>query len=155
MSRIRTCLQISWVAIFVCVFVTVLAAHSQRQTSQNQAAQDKSAQSQNPPQTAPAIPKIDGGIGACTADFTVHDGENKPIYDAQISVELRYGFLNKRKTDLQIGTDSNGKAKFTGLPNFPKKPLEFTIKTGTVSKTVIDDPNDKCNATFDVVFAVR
>jgi hypothetical protein len=138
MSRIRTSLQIFWVAIFVCVFVATLAA-----------------QSQNPPQAAPAIPKIDGGIGACTANFTVLDGDKKPIYDAQISVELRYGFLNKRKTDLQIGTDSNGKANFTGLPNFPKKPLEFHIKTGTVSKMVTDDPSTKCDATFDVVFSVR
>lgn len=155
MSRIRTSLRISWTAIFVCIFVTALSAHSQNSQSQNQPAQDKSAQSQNPPQTTPPSNKIDGAIGACTADFTVHDGENKPIYNAKISVELRYGFLNKRKTDLQIGTDSNGKAQFTGLPNFPKKPLEFTIKTGTVSKTVTDDPNNKCNATFDVVFAVR
>lgn len=155
MSRIRTSLQISWVAIFVCVFSTGLAAYSRGQTSSHQAAQDKSAASQNPPQTAPAIPKIDGGVGACTADFTVRDGQNKPIYSAQISVELRYGFLNKRRYDLQIGTDGNGKADFTGLPNFPKKPLEFTVKSGTVSKTVTDDPSEKCNATFDVVFAVR
>lgn len=143
MSRIRTSLQISWVAIFVCVFVTVLCAQTQNPPA-----------SQNQTQNA-HVQSIDGGIGACTADFTVRDGQNKPIYNAQISVELRYGFLNKRKTDLQIGTDSNGKAKFTGLPNFPKKPLEFTIKTGTVSKSVTDDPNEKCNATFDVVFAVR
>lgn len=151
MSRICTSMQISCVAIFACIFVTAaFGANSQNQAaSQNQTAQNA------PAQTTPAVPKIDGGIGACTADFTVRDGENKPIYDAQISVELRYGFLNKRKTDLQIGTDSNGKAKFTGLPNFPKKPLEFTIKTGTVSKIVTDDPNQKCNAGFDVVFAVR
>lgn len=143
MSRIRTSLQISWIAIFVCVFVTVMSAHSQNPPA---------SQSQNA-QAAPN--KIDGGIGACSASFTVLDGDKKPIYDAKISVELRYGFLNKRKTDLQIGTDSNGKAEFTGLPNFPKKPLEFHIKTGTVSKIVTDDPEAKCNASFDVVFAVR
>lgn len=150
MSRIRRCLQTSWVAIFVCVFATVLAAHSENPS----ASQTQTAQAA-PAQTIPAMPEIDGGIGPCTADFTVHDGDSKPIYDAQISVELRYGFLNKRKTDLQIGTNSSGKAKFTGLPNFPKKPLVFTIKTGTVSKTVSDDPNEKCDAKFDVVFAVR
>lgn len=150
MSRIRTSLQISWVAIFVCVFVTVLCAQSQNPP----ASQNKTAQAA-PAQVTPAMPEIDGGIGACTADFTVRDGDNKPIYDAQISVELRYGFLNKRRTDLQVGTNSAGRAKFTGLPNFPKKPLEFTIKTGTVSKIVTDDPNNKCNATFDVVFSVR
>lgn len=142
MSHVRTSLQISWVAIFVCIFVTALSARSQKPASQSQTA--PSAQN-----------KIDGGVGACTADFTVRDGENKPIYNAKISVELRYGFMNMRKNDLQIGTDSDGKAQFTGLPNFPKKPLDFHIKTGTVAKTVTDDPEAKCNASFDVVFAVR
>jgi hypothetical protein len=144
MSRIRTSLQIFWIAIFVCIFATVLSAQSQNPASQNQTAQ-----------TTPAIPKIDGGIGACTADFSVRDGQNKPLYNAQITVELRYGFLNKRKTDLQIGTDSNGKANFTGLPNFPKKPLEFHVKSGTVSKTVTDDPSSNCTATFDVTMTVH
>lgn len=152
MSGIRTALQISWVAIFVCIFVTVLSARSQNPASQNQPAQDKSAQTQNPP---PAPPKIDGGVGACRANFTIRGGENKPIYNAQITVQLRYGFMNMHKTDLQIGTDSNGKANFTGLPNFPKKSLVFHIKTGNVSKTVTDDPSTNCNATYDVVFAVR
>lgn len=142
MSHVRTSLRISWVAIFVCIFVTVLSAQSQNPASQSQTA-------------PPAQNKIDGGVGACTADFTVRDGENKPIYNAKISVELRYGFMNMRKNDLQIGTDSDGKAQFTGLPNFPKKPLDFHIKTGTVAKTVTDDPEAKCNASFDVVFAVR
>jgi hypothetical protein len=150
MSRIRTSLQISWIAIFVCVFVAALSARSQNPPqSQNQTAQTA------PAQTTPQIPKIDGGIGACTANFTVHDDQNKPLYNSQITVELRYGFLNKRKTDLQIGTDSNGKADFTGLPNFPKKPLEFHIKSGTVSKTITDDPSTNCTATFDVTMTVH
>lgn len=138
--------QILCVAALACFCVAAFGANPQ-----NQAAQTQPAQTQKPQ----AVSKIDGGVGACRADFTVRDGASKPIYNAQISVELRYGFMNMRKTDLQIGTDSDGKANFTGLPNFPKKPLEFTIKTGTVSKTVVDDPSEKCNATFDVVFAVR
>jgi hypothetical protein len=101
------------------------------------------------------VPHIDGGVGACTANFTIRDGQNKPIYNAKVSVQLRYGFMNMRKTDLQIGTDSNGKANFTGLPNFPKKPLEFHIKSGTVSKTVSDDPESNCVATFDEVLTVH
>jgi hypothetical protein len=150
MSRIRASLQISCVAIFVCIFVAVaFGANSQNQAvSQNQTAQAA------PAQTSPPVPKIDGGVGACTANFTIRDGTNKPLYNAQITVELRYGFLNKRKTDLQVGTDSNGKANFTGLPNFPKKPLEFHIKSGTVSKIVTDDPSHHCDATFDEVLTV-
>ncbi|MFZ0639832.1 MAG: hypothetical protein WA020_15685 [Candidatus Acidiferrales bacterium] len=134
-------LQIFCLAIFVCACGVALVANSQDQSAQNQSAQ--------------AIPKIDGGVGACTANFTIRDGANKPLYNAQITVELRYGFLNKRKTDLQVGTDSNGKANFTGLPSFPKKPLEFHIKSGTVSKIVTDDPSHHCNATFDEVLTVH
>ncbi len=147
-------LQISSLAIFFCLGSVALGAHSQNQAAQQQSSQ-QAAQTQNPPQTTSAIPKIDGGVGACTASFTVHDGSNKPLYNAQISVELRYGFMNMRKTDLQVGTDSNGKANFTGLPNFPKKPLEFHIKSGTVSKTVTDDPESNCVATFDEVLTVH
>lgn len=101
------------------------------------------------------INSIDGGVGSCRADFTVKDGASKPIYDAKIEVLLRYGFMNMRKTDLTVGTDSDGKARFTGLPNFPKKPLEFHIKSGTVSKTITDDTSTNCNATYDVVLTVH
>ena len=145
LTRVRP-LQISCLAVFACACGAAFGANPQSQAAQNQPAQNQSAQ---------AIPKIDGGVGACTANFTIRDGENKPLYNAQISVELRYGFMNMRKTDLQVGTDSNGKAIFTGLPNFPKKPLDFHIKSGTVSKTVTDDPEAKCDATFDVVLTVH
>jgi hypothetical protein len=156
--RVRP-LQIFSLAILFSLCGVALAAnsnsHNPSAPSQSSAAQTQSTQTQSAPAAAPQIPKIDGGIGACTANFTVRDGANKPLYNAQITVELRYGFLNKRKTDLQIGTDSNGKADFTGLPNFPKKPLEFHIKSGTVSKTVIDDPESNCVATFNEVLTVH
>jgi hypothetical protein len=123
---------------------------------QEQAAKAQNSQASQPSaQQAQDVPKIDGGVGACRADFTVRDGEKKPIYNAQISVQLRYGFINMRKTDLQVGTNSDGKARFTGLPNFPKKPLAFHIKSGTVSKTVTDDPETNCNAVYDVVLTVH
>ncbi|HKV27303.1 MAG TPA: hypothetical protein VJN90_03380 [Candidatus Acidoferrales bacterium] len=104
---------------------------------------------------APDIPSVDGGIGACRADFTVRDGSSKPIYNAKIEVLIRYGFMNMRKTDLQVGTNSDGKARFTGLPTFAKKPLEFHIKSGTVSKTITDDTTSNCNASYDVVLSVH
>src|SRR5690242_10211044 len=95
---------------------------------------------------APQIPVVDGALGSCRADFTVKDGSDKPIYNAKIHVLIKYGFLNKRKTDLEVGTNSDGKASVTGLPNMPKRPLEFSIKSGTVEKTLTDDPSDTCNA---------
>jgi hypothetical protein len=104
---------------------------------------------------SPEIPVVDGGLGSCRADFTVKDGAGKPIYNAKIHVTIKYGFLSKRKAELEVGTNSDGKASVTGLPNLPKKPLEFSIKSGTVEKTVTDDPSDNCNATFDVTLSVH
>jgi hypothetical protein len=104
---------------------------------------------------SPDIPSADGGLGSCRADFTVKDGSNKPIYDAKIHVTIKYGFLSKRKTELEVGTNSDGKASFTGLPDLPKKPLDFSIKSGTVSKTITDDPSENCHAKFEVTLAVH
>ena len=106
-------------------------------------------------QNAPDIPAVDGGLGSCRADFTVKDGSGKPIYNAKIQITIKYGFWSKRKTELEVGTNSDGKARVTGLPNSPRKPLEFTIKSGTVSTSVTDDPSDNCNATFDVTLKVQ
>jgi hypothetical protein len=107
------------------------------------------------PAQAPQIPVVDGALGSCRADFTVKDGSDKPIYNAKIHVLIKYGFLSKRKTDLEVGTNGDGKASITGLPNAPKRPLEFSIKSGTVEKTVTDDPSDSCNAKFDVTLSVH
>jgi len=104
---------------------------------------------------SPEIPVVDGGLGSCRADFTVKDGSDKPIYNAKIHVTIKYGFLNKRKAELEVGTNSDGKASVTGLPNLPKRPLEFIVKSGTIEKTLTDDPSDTCNATFDVILAVH
>lgn len=104
---------------------------------------------------APKVQSIDGGIGPCRADFTVKDSSGKPLYDAKINVVLHYGFLNLRKTELEIGTDSAGKARFTGLPEDPKKPLAFHIKSGDVSHTVTDDPSVNCKAAFDVTLSIH
>jgi hypothetical protein len=107
------------------------------------------------PVDSPEVPVVDAGLGSCRADFTVKDGAAKPIYNAKVTSTIKYGFLSKRKTELEVGTNSDGKARITGLPNLPKKPLEFSIKSGTVSTTVTDDPSTNCNAVFDVTLTVR
>lgn len=112
------------------------------------------APSQPAPQP-PEVPVVDGGLGACRADFTVKDGSGKPLYDAKVHIIIKYGFFSKRKTELEVGTNSDGKARVTGLPSMPKKPLEFTIKSGTVSTSVTDDPSTNCNAVFDVTLTVH
>ncbi len=104
---------------------------------------------------SPEVPVVDGKVGSCKADFTVKDEAGKPIYNATIKVTLRYGLFNKRRMDLEIGTNGDGKARIIGLPNSPRKPLEFQITSGTVSQSVEDDPSTNCNAVYDVTLSVH
>jgi hypothetical protein len=99
----------------------------------------------------PAVPVVKADVGPCSADFTVTDSESKPVYDAKIQVRVRYGFMSKRKTDLEVGTNSNGKARIEGLPEKAKKPLEFRVRHGKSSKSVAQDPASDCHANFAVV----
>ena len=104
------------------------------------------------------VPVIKADVGTCTADFTVKDNENKPIYDAKIRVSIRYGFMGQKKTDLEIGTNSDGKARFEGLPDLrkkPKGPFEYQIRSGDLTKTVVQDPLVQCDAKFDVVMQAK
>lgn len=104
------------------------------------------AQEQEPP----AVPVIRGDLGPCTADFTVTDAEGKPLFDAKIHVLIRYGFLGKRKSELEVGTNSDGKARFEGLPNRAKKPLEFRVRSGDMIQLLVHDPEADCNPSFSV-----
>jgi hypothetical protein len=98
-----------------------------------------------------AVPTASAGMGPCTADFTVVDTANKPVYDAKIHAKVKYGFMSKRDTDLEISTNSDGKARIEGLPiKLKKPPLEYTVQSGGVSKTVTNDPAAECHPYFNV-----
>ena len=43
----------------------------------------------------------------------VTDLSGKPLYNAKIHVQIRYGFLGLRKLDLETGTNADGKANST------------------------------------------
>ncbi|HVB85472.1 MAG TPA: hypothetical protein VNK23_02245 [Candidatus Dormibacteraeota bacterium] len=103
----------------------------------------------------PDVPNVNADIGTCSADFTVKDGTGKPVYNAKINITIKYGFMNLHKAQLEAPTNTNGEARFTGLPNFSKKPLKFVISSGTVSKTVEDDPTTNCSAKFNVTLSVH
>lgn len=103
----------------------------------------------------PDVPSVDAGIGTCRADFLVKDGAGKPVYNAKINTTIKYGFMNLHKAQLEAPTNTNGQARFTGLPNFSKKPITFVIGSGTVTKTITDDPTTDCNAKFDVTLTVH
>jgi hypothetical protein len=96
------------------------------------------------------IPTVDGHLGSCSATFTVRDKDNKPIYNARIITTFRYGPLGMRKMSLEVGTDSEGKARVAGLPEKRKDPLEFEITSGQLSKKVTADPSRDCKAAIEV-----
>ena len=87
------------------------------------------------------IPVVNAGLGPCSVDFTVEDGSHKPLYDAKINVTIRYGFLSKRRTDLEVGTNGDGKGRFERLPSKVKKALEFRA--------------DRCQASYTVVLTTQ
>lgn len=98
-----------------------------------------------------SIPVIDGGIGACSADFTVTDPAGSPVYAAKIKVHIAYGFMYVRKLDLEVGTNADGKARFTGLPDRVKHGLFFEASEGDRTAEAFDDPATTCKTQFTLV----
>ena len=105
--------------------------------------------------TAAEAPVISADAGPCSPDLTVTDNEGKPLYNAKIQVTVRSGFMNKRKTTLEIGTDADGKARVEGLPARPKKPLEFAVRSEQLTKSCLHDPASECNATLKVALGAE
>jgi len=98
-----------------------------------------------------SIPVVDGAIGTCSADFTVTDPAGAPVYAAKIKVHIAYGFMYLRKLDLEVGTNADGKARFTGIPDRVKHGLFFEASEGDRSAEAFDDPAVTCKNQFTVV----
>jgi hypothetical protein len=90
------------------------------------AAQNKSG-GQNKAQSNPAekVPEISGNLGGCSVLVRVIDSQGKPVYGANVSVHIRYGFGGFHRLDLQIGTNTDGLARFVGLSERARMPLSF------------------------------
>ena len=97
-----------------------------------------------------SVPVIDGGIGPCTADFTITDPAGAPVYAATIRVHIAYGFLSAHKLDLEVGTNAAGKARFTGLTEKTKQGLFFHASEGAREGSAFDDPAKTCQANFTI-----
>jgi hypothetical protein len=98
-----------------------------------------------------SVPVVDGGIGTCSADFTVTDANGAPVYAAKIKVHIAYGFMYLRKLDLEVGTNADGKARFTGIPDRVKHGLYFEASEGDRTAEAFDDPSTTCKNQFTVV----
>lgn len=122
----------------VVMFLLAVSALASSQTKGPQAADSKT------------IPVVDGGVGPCSADFTVTDAAGAPVYAAKIKVHVAYGFMNVRKLDLEVGTNAEGKARFAGLPDRIKHGLYFYASEGDRAGEVFDDPANTCKAQFTI-----
>ena len=109
-----------------------------------------SAQSSSQPDPK-SVPVIDGALGPCSADFTVTDSDGAPVYDAKIRVHIAYRFMSLHKLDLEVGTNADGKARVTGLPDRIKHGLYFHTSQGDRTAETFDDPANTCKAQFAVV----
>lgn len=97
-----------------------------------------------------AVPALDGGIGSCSADLTVTDSAGAPVYAAKVKVHIAYGFMNTHKLDLELSTNVDGKARFTGLPDRIKHGFYFRASEGDGTGEAFDDPTNTCKAQFTI-----
>ena len=109
------------------------------------------ANAQTPAPDPKSVPVVDGAIGTCSYDFTVTDTDAKPVYAAKIKVHIAYGFMYARKLDLEVGTNIDGKARFTGLPERTKRGLFFEASEGDRTGNAFVDPATTCKSQFTVV----
>ncbi len=97
-----------------------------------------------------SIPAVDAGTGPCTADFTITDSDNKPVYAAKVKVHIAYGFGGFHKLDLEVGTNVDGKARITGLPDRLKRGLLFEASERDRTGEAFDDTSKTCQAQFPI-----
>jgi hypothetical protein len=99
-----------------------------------------------PRQAAPQeVPVLKANLGGdCSADFVVSQ-DGQPVYNATIHVRVRYGALSLKRSDLEIGTNSEGKARIEGLPA-KAKPLAYEVHKDAKKQDVAT----MCHAMFDV-----
>ena len=97
--------------------------------------------------SAKQVPVVDGAEGPCSVEFTVMDDRGKPVYGATIDVHFAYGFMGVRKLDLQVGTNADGKARFSGIPAKVKDgTMFFRASKENLSGTTFYDPSKTCTA---------
>ena|SRR5688500_17151381 len=97
----------------------------------------------------PDLAVISARLGPCSADFTVTDADGKPVYAAIVHVRIRYGFMSVKRMDLEVGTNSEGKARVEGLPE-KGKPLMYDVTKDTKKGTAQQDLATSCKGTYEV-----
>ncbi len=101
------------------------------------------------------VPVIDAEAGPCSVEMTVTDVAVKPVYAAIIRVHISHGFLGMRKSDLEIGTNVDGKAKFVGLPQDTDELLYFRASKGRQTGIAVHSTAKNCDAEYFIVLRRR
>jgi hypothetical protein len=136
----RTILVLSRVVLIACALCAASSAESNPQAAPAQA-----------PAAEQAVPVIDGGAGPCSVEFTVTIADGKPAEAATVKVHIAYGFGGFHKLDLQAGTNSDGKVKFTGLPSRVRRSqLEFEVSKDQLVGTAAYDPATECQTKREI-----
>ncbi|MFN8060735.1 MAG: hypothetical protein U0Q12_16385 [Vicinamibacterales bacterium] len=103
-----------------------------------------------PIQQPPAeVPLLRAEIGPCSADFTVKDADGAGVYAAAIKVRVRYGVKGIKRADLEVGTNSDGKARIEGLPS-KARPLVYAIEKAGKVASLRQDVEHQCHAALEV-----
>jgi len=107
-----------------------------------------------PTSAAQPVPIIDGAVGPCSLELAIKDSEGKPAAAATVKVHIAYGFGGFHKLDLEAGTNTEGKVKFTGLPSRVRRSvLEFRGKKGQLEGSATYDPATECHAQREIKLA--
>jgi len=101
------------------------------------------------------VPTVDGGEGPCSVEFTATDAKGALVSNAQISVHVEYGFLGAHRLDLQVATDSHGKARFVGLPDDLDTGLFFEATKGALKGVATANPSTECEAHHGIYMTSR
>jgi hypothetical protein len=127
----------------VCCFVLSALIAGAQTSSQNPSGEKPPASSQ--------IPVIDGAVGPCSLELTILGADAKPVYNATVKVHITYGFGGFHHLDLQAGTNSDGKVKFTGIPaKVHNPPLEFDATKDGLEGSINYDPLNECRGKHEV-----
>jgi hypothetical protein len=109
------------------------------------------AQSKDATPAPGKVPVMDGAAGPCSLELTVLGAEGKPAYAATVKVHIAYGFGGFRRLDLEAGTNSDGKVRFTGLPaRVHRPPLEFQASKDRLNGVATYDPLAECQAKHSI-----
>jgi hypothetical protein len=136
-----------WLATLMLLLVfAIIAPASAQDTNQNAGSQQPAADS-----SSQQVPSIDGGLGPCSVEVTVKRPGGKVVEGAKITVHIAYGFLNVRRLDLEVPTNTDGKARITGLPNNLKHGLLLHGSKDNLLGTAFVDPAKTCEAKHELV----